>query len=117
MEPSSLVGSKWYRVDRVSAIHGPEYQEFPVFKGTTCGVWLSFTSDTGFGIRVSCVWVDKNAKKRFAYPTKRQALASFIARKSRYEKILLHKHGICVEQLALAKKYALVKISKEVEHE
>ena len=51
-------------------------QEFPVLKHTPKGVWLfTFFGDKRFVLR--------DARKRFACPTKEEALESFIARKKR----------------------------------
>lgn len=36
-------------------------------------------------------WVSKTSKKRYAYPTKEQALTNFIKRKERYLRILRYK--------------------------
>jgi hypothetical protein len=51
--------------------------EYRVIKHTPRGVWLQqpYCSDKKFML--------KNAKKRFAYPTKREALISYIARQKR----------------------------------
>lgn len=57
--------------------------EFDFIKETPCGYWIklfSFCDDKK--------WVSKTAKKRFAYPTKEEALSSFIARKTRQIEIL-----------------------------
>ena len=55
--------------------------EYKVVKHTPKGVWL--TAGMGSGI-----WVSKTARKRFAYPTREEALESLIARRERQVKIL-----------------------------
>ena len=53
--------------------------QFEVLKHTPCGVWID---------RYPKRWVKKDARKRFACPTKEEAMESFIARKNRQRKIL-----------------------------
>ncbi len=52
--------------------------EYNVVAETPKGYWLSFL----FGSKDK--WTSKTARKRFAYPTKEEALSSYIARKKAY---------------------------------
>lgn len=58
--------------------------------------WPSLQSDE--------IWVSKNGKKRFAYPTKEAALINFIKRKERRESILTYQAMICEYGIIEAKK-------------
>ena len=61
-----------------------EERNYEVIKETPCGYWIqlySFSFDQK-------KWVSGNAKKRFAYPTKIEAMTSFKARKNSQIKIL-----------------------------
>ena len=78
---------KLYRYD---SINGYGYmkvclEEYEVERETPCGYW----------IRGERKWVPKDGKKRYAYPTKEEALESFRARKRR-------QIGILRKQLANA---------------
>ena len=77
----------WYRYEDVRYAHmvdgsfvSVELRKYPVLKTTPEGVWL-FTE----GRRR---WVKRDARKRFACPTKREASESFKARKQRQLAIL-----------------------------
>ena len=71
---------KYYRVDSVG---GDVYlSELLVIRKTLCGVWLELPF--GSGKR----FVRKDARKRYACPTKDEAIDSFIARKRRQTRIL-----------------------------
>lgn len=67
--------------------------EYRVIKHTPKGVWLQqpYSPDKKF--------VLKNAKKRFAYPTKREALISYIARQKR--RLLILKSQIKDSEMGL----------------
>lgn len=54
------------------------FLEFILIKETKKGYWIKTRS-----ISQPKKWVSKTAKKRFAYPTKKEALESFEARKRR----------------------------------
>lgn len=63
-----------------------ELKEFKMFKETPKGYWI------GYGGFESLLghqrWVSKTAKKRYAYPTKEQALLNYIKRTERRIEIL-----------------------------
>lgn len=67
-----------------------EESKYRVFSETQCGYWIiiyAFDLDS----KKNRKWVSKIAKKRFAYPTKIQAMISFKARKERQIKILTNQ--------------------------
>jgi hypothetical protein len=57
-----------------------ECRSYPLLKKTTKGAWI--------GDKIYKKWVSNTSKKRFAYPTKEEALKSFILRKKRQINIL-----------------------------
>jgi hypothetical protein len=71
---------------------------FYVFKKTDKGFWISYSNTKGKK------WVNNYAKKRFAYPTKKQALNNFIKRKERYRSILIWNIKQINSLIKLAKK-------------
>lgn len=58
--------------------------EFNMIQETPKGYWIGYYNKKE-------KWVSKTAKKRYAYPTKEEALASFKARKERQIEILEHQ--------------------------
>jgi len=71
-------------------------------KETPKGYWIGYGAlNTWHG---ESKWVSKTSKKRFAYPTKAEALNSFIKRTEKRVKILEDQVGICNIGLAKAKK-------------
>ena len=102
MEEQDLTGKKvFYRYH--------DYPSFSLYRGrnvelevyiglreTKCGWWV----DMGFDDEK---WVSNRGKKRFAYPTKEEALQSFIARKSRQAMLLEKQLRGAKEALSIAK--------------
>lgn len=74
----------------------PFCQDYPVKRVTRCGVVLDIYGQEKFVLNGS-------AGKRFAYPTKEAALASFIRRKQRRLQHLAHAHDRELAALAVAK--------------
>lgn len=69
---------KFYRYeDREIYDRGIKIQKltFQLEKETPCGYWIT----DGYNQR----WISKTSRKRYAYPTKEEAYANFIARKKR----------------------------------
>ena len=60
---------------------------FKLVKETPCGYWIKRIPEFYFTLNKNH-WVSKTARKRYAYPTKKEALNSFIARKGRQLEIL-----------------------------
>lgn len=93
-EMKPQVGDTWYRYEDHRVGHADEYgdlvsvsvqlshREYTVTKVTPKGVWLTW----GFGGSNRFVLVD--ARKRFAHPTKEEALESLMARKTSQIRIL-----------------------------
>lgn len=67
--------------------------EFDVISETPCGYWIIWPMEK--------YWVSKTAKKRFAYPTKEEALRSFRKRKERQISIYSARLKRAKEALAL----------------
>jgi hypothetical protein len=51
-----------------------------MLKETQCGFWIQRTADYPFE-KSKKRWVSKTSRKRYAYPTKEEALKGYIARK------------------------------------
>ena len=73
-----------------------EKKEFILIKETPKGYWITYTWDKKQEYKR---WVSSSARKRFAYPTKEEAMIAFIARKKRQITIL--KGQIEIVQSAL----------------
>lgn len=54
-------------------------------------------------------WVSKTAKKRYAYPSKEEALVNFIKRTERRIEILTHQLEVCKISIDVAKQMASVR--------
>lgn len=62
---------------------------FDLIEETPCGYWIGKNIDDEFLLyHEKKRWVSKTSRKRFAYPTKKEALDNFIARKHRQIAIL-----------------------------
>ena len=82
-----------------------ELRTFNLWKETPKGYWIgygNFYDDTK--LRGHGSWVSKTAKNRFAYPTKKEAIESFIKRKESQARILSRKLWSCEISINLAKK-------------
>lgn len=92
---------EFYRYDDVLYEHGPHIHlsTFYLVRETPCGHWISSSrhyserseGEWFFNIDERKRWVSKTSRKRFAYPTKKQAMESFRARKRRQIDILEHR--------------------------
>jgi len=81
--------------------------EFEMLWATPCGWWIREKQqcfDGGFVPAYKKRWVSNYAKKRYAYPTKDEALESFVARKRRQVKILRFQLAVAESALAQAVK-------------
>lgn len=84
-------------------------EKYEIIKKTKKGVWI-YTGDVLGGIKCFCNskrFVLLSGKKRFAYPTKKEALESFKARKNRQIEILSHRLGNAKSALNLARRYII----------
>lgn len=81
-----------------------ELREYVLIKETPKGYWIGIGGFSSFYWKQ---WVSKTAKKRYAYPTKEEALLNYIKRTERRIKIL--KNQLLTSELALniAKKIIL----------
>lgn len=75
-----------------------ELLEFELLRETPMGFWIC---NPGFFFYKK--WVSKTARKRYAYPTKAEAMKNFIKRTEKRVKILLNQVYACEEGLKLAK--------------
>lgn len=89
---------KFYRYEETVANIGVKVNkiEYLLFKETPKGYWIRKTWDTKAEYKR---WVSKTAKKRYAYPTKEEAMIAFKARKKRQVQIL--KANIEIAESAL----------------
>ncbi len=89
-----------------------ELREYNLHKETPKGYWIGYGFHTIGSLRSNGTWVSKTAKKRYAYPTKEEAMQNFIKRTERRAKILRARLDSCEEGLAIAKKI----IERNYEH-
>lgn len=80
-----------------------EVTVFNLLKETDKGYWIGYGYLTGSHLRSQGRWVSKTAKKRYAYPTKIEALDNFIKRTERRASILSSKLLICQISIKIAK--------------
>lgn len=76
---------------------------YNLYKETPKGYWIGYgylTPDTS--LRSDSRWVSKTAKKRYAYPTKEEALHNYIKRTEKRVKILNWEAWKCKLALNLA---------------
>ena len=63
--------------------------EYNLYKETNKGYWIGFGSFyEGSSLRSNAKWIPKTSKKRFAYPTKEEAINNFIKRTEKRISIL-----------------------------
>jgi hypothetical protein len=115
---------KFYRYDAVQYVEHDDYGElcsakypnpevvlsiYSLFKETPKGYWI------GYGelqrLHSASRWVSKTARKRFAYPTKEEALESFIKRNEKRIKILKHLIEHCEIAVMKGKKMKIKELS------
>ena len=92
--PKILYRCSEYTTDPLT-IH---YQEFEVLRQTPRGVWILASYPKGEK------WVSFSGMKRFAYPTQKEALASFKIRKVWQRRHCEMKLGIAIELLDMIEK-------------
>lgn len=69
------------------------FAEIPIVKRTERGVWAMDWKRR---------FILSSSRKRYAYPTKREALVSFIARRTKHISLLSYQHDDAVESLKAA---------------
>lgn len=94
-----MTDEKWYRYDDPYTDGNlPFLTEIPVLRHTPKGVWLD-----KYGLKR---FVLKAANKRYAYPTKELALASYIIRKQRQIQHAAAAHDRAKKNLDAAQRFA-----------
>lgn len=76
-----------------------ELRKYDMVKETPKGYWIGYVSPIGRRIGEWARWVSKTSKKRYAYPTKEEALNNFIKRSEKRVKIL--KHQVTFTEIAI----------------
>lgn len=75
-------------------------EEYHLVRETAKGYWISYGSYIGF--HSSARWVSKTSRKRFAYPTKEEALHNFVKRTQKRIHILRRQLESSEQGLILA---------------
>lgn len=78
-----------------------ELRKYDLIKETPKGYWIGYK---GFSFKK---WIPKNSRKRYAYPTKEEALKNFILRTKKRVKILKRQIDCCNIAIGLAERTAL----------
>lgn len=84
-----------YRVSSLFSDTKLVLMEFNLHKETPKGYWIGYGNLTE-GYRSSSTWVSKTSKKRYAYPTKEEALNNFVKRMMRRKQILERQLDSCI---------------------
>lgn len=71
-------------------------KEYQLINETPKGYWIWIVGDTG-----TTKWVSKTSKKRFAYPTKKEAIDNFVARQICRKKILLSQARVAQKAMEI----------------
>ena len=73
---------------------------FNLLKETPKGYWIGYGGVLGInGVKK---WISKDSRKRYAYPTKKEALLNFTKRTQRRTEILESQLKTCLTALRLA---------------
>jgi hypothetical protein len=81
-----------------------ELRQLNLFKETPKGYWIGYGSLLNKNnLKSIGHWVSKTSKKRFAYPSKEEALENFIKRTEHRMEILSHQINVCKTSIDLAK--------------
>jgi hypothetical protein len=75
-----------------------ELKEFKLLRETPCGFWICTT-----GFFFTKKWVSKTSRRRYAFPTKEEALKNFQKRTEKRIRILTNQLDACKQGLYLAK--------------
>jgi len=75
---------------------------FRLFSETAKGYWIGYGFDNGHSFSWK-KWVSKTARKRYAYPTKEEALNNYVKRTERRIKILQAQIESCYKGLSEVK--------------
>lgn len=81
--------------------------EFNLYKETPKGYWIGYGNLSnlyeGLSLRNQSRWIPKASKKRYAYPTKEEALNYFIIRTQRRLEHAEYEKNLCEAGISLAK--------------
>jgi len=109
---------KFYRYEPITTWAGTEVHlcEFVLLKETKHGYWIIPESIKGslswlWYVESNKKWIPKESKKRYAYPTKEQALVGYIKRSERRIKILKGQLSDTISGVSRAK-YLLEKLQE-----
>ena len=75
-----------------------ELRTYDLLKETEKGYWIGYQ---GFSLKK---WIPKKSKRRYAYPTKEEALTNFITRTKRRVNILQRQIECCQISISLAER-------------
>lgn len=81
--------------------------ELNLYKETPKGYWIGFGQYAPHKLKSNATWVSKTSKKRYAYPTKEEALNNFIKRTQTRLSILIHQVEYCKVALSKANEMCL----------
>lgn len=103
--------AKFYRYDAYGGEDGARLHltEMHLYKETPKGYWVSQYPSVPRVLDKTLRkwnyirWVSKTSRKRYCYPTRKEALTSFIARTERRLVILRSQISTCEEALEMAK--------------
>ena len=84
---------------------------YNLHKETPKGYWIGYGHPDNGYVKGDSIWVSKTSKKRYAYPTKEEALFNYIKRTEMRRKILEGQVDFCRSALMNAEK--LMKKLKE----
>ena len=118
MESKDIENINFYRYEAIqyaSVDHDGDYvmpripnpklvlKTFSVLKETSKGYWIGYGSLTSGKLSSQGRWVSKTTKKRFAYPTKKEALDNLIKRTEKRVSILEYQVDTCKSAILIAK--------------
>lgn len=83
-----------------------------MWKETPKGYWIGYGYQNDKSLKSVGKWVSKTSKKRYAYPTKKEALINFIKRTERRKEILDYRSDDCRDALSIAE----ILLNKELEN-
>ena len=79
-----------------------ELRDYDLIKETPKGYWIGYGFYIPNNLRGNAKWVSKTGRKRYAYPTKEEALENYIKRTQKRIKILERQAWTCKITLGLA---------------